>query len=112
MKKQKPVPAQYRQGDVLIERRGSKPDALKPKVRENGRIVLAHGSATGHAHAIASKCASHFDGDNVGMTHLEVKGGKAAIQHEEHSTITLAPGHYDVIRQREFFPEEVRRVTD
>ena len=44
---------QYRQGDVLIERVAKVPAGLKPVAREAGRIVLAHGEVTGHAHAIA-----------------------------------------------------------
>ncbi len=44
-----------RQGDVLvIRRRRVAADRLRPIAREDGRIVLAHGEATGHAHAIAS----------------------------------------------------------
>lgn len=47
----------YRQGDVLIERIDSVPDDAQPVPLEDGRIVLAHGEVTGHAHAIKSRHA-------------------------------------------------------
>ena len=43
----------YRQGDVLILRVNSVPDGLKVEPRDNGRVILAYGEVTGHAHAIA-----------------------------------------------------------
>lgn len=44
-----------RQGDVLIMGMKSVPAKLEPVARESGRIVLAHGEVTGHAHAILDK---------------------------------------------------------
>ncbi len=37
---------------------------------------------------------------------------KAQLVHEEHATIDLAPGTYQVIRQREYSYGESRRVLD
>lgn len=42
----------HRQGDVLVERVSKTPATLTEIPREAGRIVLAHGEATGHAHAL------------------------------------------------------------
>jgi hypothetical protein len=42
-----------RQGDVLVQSVASIPKKAKPVAREAGRVVLAHGEITGHAHAIA-----------------------------------------------------------
>jgi hypothetical protein len=50
----------YRQGDVLIIPVYSVPGNLAPVARENGRIVLADGEATGHAHAIRAEGAALF----------------------------------------------------
>lgn len=44
---------QARQGDVFIKAVAKIPADAKVKPRDNGRVVLAYGEATGHAHAIA-----------------------------------------------------------
>ncbi len=53
--KTKTTDRHYRQGDVLLERVDSLPRKLQPVAREKGRVILAHGEVTGHAHAIADK---------------------------------------------------------
>lgn len=108
----------YRQGDVLIERIPSLPIGLKNIPRENGRVVLAHGEVTGHAHAIYEKEVGHFSGEAkdadglAGVTFLEVRAAMAALTHEEHSKIPLPCGFYRVTRQREYSPEALRNVAD
>lgn len=109
----------YRQGDVLIERVSSLPSKLTKLARENGRVILAHGEVTGHAHAILDKHVAHFAGAEertadglAGVTFLEVRAAVAALQHEEHSTIQLEPGVYRITRQREYSPEALRNVAD
>lgn len=123
MKKQSPI--QYRQGDVLIEKVTKLPTARKPREPEHGRIILAHGEATGHAHEIESpELASLHDiqeslrllGDTEGaeaMTQagLIIEQGTAVI-HQEHATIPLPKGNYVVRRQREYSPTEIRNVAD
>jgi hypothetical protein len=44
---------QFRQGDVLVQRVTSIPEGDTAVARDNGRVVLAYGEVTGHAHAIA-----------------------------------------------------------
>lgn len=102
---------QFRQGDVLIERVDSLPINLKKVARESEKIVLAHGEATGHAHAIADKKA-HLYVDDSGVTFLEIKQAMAMLIHEEHATIPLERGTYRVTRQREYSPEAIRNVAD
>jgi len=100
----------YRQGDVLLKRIDAIPvDAKLTEQKE--RIVLAYGEVTGHAHAI-------HDLDNVdvfvkgdGTMYLAVKE-PADLNHEEHATVTLAPGNYERVIQREYSPEEIRNVAD
>lgn len=102
-----------RQGDVLIERIDALPAKLIKIARENGRVILAHGEATGHAHAIADKDCDLFRSDvEPGVTFLEVREAVAALAHDEHSTIQLPPGQYRVTRQREYSPEAIRNVAD
>lgn len=107
------APAHYRQGDVLIERVGLLPKDAKKIARENGRVVLAHGEVTGHAHAITDKQCDLFASErNPGVTFLEIRDAVAALKHDEHATISLAPGTYRVTRQREYSPEAIRNVAD
>lgn len=102
---------QYRQGDVFVTRITKLPANLKPKARENGDIVLAHGEVTGHHHGITD---DHVQGwvDDAGVTYLDVKEAMAALHHQEHSTIPIEPGFYRVVRQREYSPEAIRNVAD
>jgi hypothetical protein len=72
-------------------------------------LILAEGEATGHAHAIMSRKAALYL--IAGVMYLQLQG-KAQLQHEEHSTIDLDPGWYQVKRQREYTPEVIRWVAD
>jgi len=51
---------QARQGDIFIKRVPALPTDLAELPREGGRVILAHGEVTGHAHAISSKHVCHF----------------------------------------------------
>lgn len=103
----------FRQGDVLIERVGSLPAKLTKIAREGGRVILAHGEVTGHAHAITDEHVDLFSSAaDAGVTFLEVREAVAALKHDEHSTIALPPGNYRVTRQREYTPEAIRNVAD
>ena len=103
----------FRQGDVLIVPTKSIPKTAKA-LEPAERVILAHGEATGHAHAI-HRGAVMFREDGTGSggrTFLSVGAGGADVVHEEHSTIKLDPGNYEVRRQREYSPEEIRNVKD
>jgi hypothetical protein len=47
-----PKPLQFRQGDVYLRRVEALPKELREIPRDGGRIILAYGELTGHAHAI------------------------------------------------------------
>lgn len=89
----------YRQGDVLLIRVDS-PAAGEAVPRDGGRIVLAYGEATGHAHAISAPEADLFETER-GVRYLEVRE-PAELTHEEHAPIPLEPGVYEVRRQQEY----------
>jgi hypothetical protein len=97
---------QYRQGDVLlIKLAEAEADALHLKERARptkGRLILAHGEATGHSHSIDGATASLHE-LRFGERHLTV-WAPTELTHEEHAPIQLDPGFYRVIRQREFVP--------
>jgi hypothetical protein len=103
----------YRQGDVMLKRIDQKPASAKPDKLDNGRIILAYGEVTGHAHAIAQDEANIFiDGTR---RFLEVCYEKQAhLKHEEHATIVLPPGTYEVLQQREYscLTQMSRQVID
>jgi hypothetical protein len=107
----------YRHGDLLIVPTDELPrDAQKVK-RVGGRLVLAEGEVTGHAHAIADRSASLYElvapGDVTEMRQrfLAVES-RAALTHEEHGTIELPAGIYQVFRQVEDTGRESWRVAD
>jgi hypothetical protein len=100
----------YRQGDVMIVE-CDRVEGCNPVDREGGRIVLAHGEVTGHAHAIASSDAMLFMDAKTLDRYLDVKA-PVTLDHEEHSRIELPSGFYRVIQQREYRPEGIQRVKD
>ncbi len=103
----------YRQGDVLIVPVKAIPESLDPVARENGRVVLAHGEVTGHAHAIKAEGAALFRDPRLMAVFMTVSpDGPVALEHEEHGTIMIPPGGYQVVRQREYAPGEIRNVAD
>lgn len=63
----------YRQGDVAIQRIAFLPKNLKLADRENGRVILAHGEVTGHAHAFLGAGTKKFT-DDRGREFFEVRG--------------------------------------
>jgi hypothetical protein len=100
----------YRQGDVFLMAVKHR-DNLHPVDREAGRIVLAHGEVTGHAHAITSTDAMLFMDAKTLDRYLEVKA-PVTLDHEEHSRIDLPSGFYKVTIQREYRPEGILSVVD
>jgi hypothetical protein len=91
-----------RQGDVLLQRVEKMPTSLQRQAREEGRIVLAHGEATGHAHAIREPGCELYQ--MSGERYLEVTAENCVLRHEEHAPIPLPVGIYRVLRQREYDP--------
>jgi hypothetical protein len=102
-----------RQGDVLLVKttKSSIPRGLKV---HRGRLILATGEATGHAHVIDDPAAVLW-GDELDVRFLEVTAAVDLVHTStppDHDTLSIPPGTYRVIRQREFTPEAVRRVAD
>ncbi len=111
----------YRQGDVLLIPVDEATGEVLPRT---GRIVLAEGEATGHAHAIyddgaelliqkptKSRAGEAVDRIEDNVVFLRCRN-PVSLRHEEHNPISLPAGLYRVIRQREYSPEEIRRVAD
>jgi len=100
----------YRQGDILLVRTVDNVSGDEVQ-RESGKLVLAHGEATGHTHSISCRNARlYLNGSRM----LLKVNGRSPVQltHEEHSSISIPVGSYEVVRQREYSPKEVRYVED
>jgi hypothetical protein len=97
----------FRQGDVLLVPvpRERLPEHARPLPRDaRGRLVLALGEATGHAHAVAAPDADLLaEAGWVNERFLRIVT-EALLTHEEHAAIALPPGLYRVVRQREYEP--------
>lgn len=112
------MPKMFRQGDVLIEEVPSMPQAKRTIVpREGGRVILAHGEVTGHAHAITDQDAvlmsitvppatKRMAATEERYLRLE---RQSTLSHEEHGPIELPAGTYRVTIQRQWDPAKTYR---
>ncbi|MFJ3309965.1 hypothetical protein ACIPSA_44585 [Streptomyces sp. NPDC086549] len=107
----------YRQGDVLIVpvTEEAVPSHVAAAPREprdgRGRLVLALGEVTGHAHAVLGPGELVREPGPFGPLLLRLPQGGRVV-HEEHAAIALPKGWYRVVRQREYVPGSVRIVAD
>ncbi|RST10355.1 hypothetical protein E2C00_18925 [Streptomyces sp. WAC05374] len=107
----------YRQGDVLIVPLAE--SAVPPHAVDapdeprdgRGRMVLALGEVTGHAHAVIGLGRLVREPGPFGPVLLHLPDGGRVV-HEEHAPIPLPKGWYRVVRQREYVPGAVRLVAD
>ena len=118
--KAKPI----RQGDVLLTPVSALPKGCAEVPLDKGRIVLAYGEVTGHAHAIADHAqerATEIAEAAIARAKLwQLPNGErylevlepVTLKHEEHTQHTIAPGIYQVPRQMEYSPAALRRVED
>ena len=80
------------------------------KVRASGHIL--EGEATGHIHRVAPSCLATAEVYEIdGQLFMSSEEGISVV-HDEHHTLELPAGNYEVIRQREYFPEQIRSVAD
>lgn len=143
-----------RQGDIMLVPTSTLPERVTKVAPEKGRLILAHGEVTGHAHAVANPAGCdlvtaegaddlylivHGDapehdavecqtsaGDVVyipagydpalykpeltPIRELQMRG--AVVEHDEHHAFIQLPDSYEVRRQVEYAPEEIRQVQD
>lgn len=101
----------YIQGDVYLTEAVEIPNNAEKVSARNGRFILAEGEATGHAHAVVDDELEVYERNGI----LYIKASRPfTIVHEEHASITVEPGIYEVDRQREYDPflEETRIIRD
>lgn len=98
----------YRHGDLFYKR----VESIKgEKTFEGERFTLAEGEATGHHHVLTAPKIEIYDDGGQRYVNLASTG---TLTHPEHGVITVEPGTYIEIREREFdyFQGEMRRVVD
>lgn len=110
------------QGDVLLRMNQVIPINAKEVKPENGRLILASGIHTGHAHAInLSELpeAKLFTTEGIPLMdeskNLFLLVEKTVqLTHEEHGAIEVKPGIYSIGKVREVDPytDEIRSVQD
>jgi len=108
---------QVRQGDVFL-RPVRDAQRVGTPVLDKGRVILAYGEVTGHAHEVVGTDATTTALPPAQL--FEQPDGKrflfvdraCTLTHQEHGAIALAPGAYEVVRQREYRPDEIRNVAD
>jgi len=103
---------QLQQGDVLLNQIKTLPKDAKQLKPKDKRYILADGEVTGHAHAIEALESIELYEVNDTL-YLKVIS-PAPLIHEEHNTINLPVGLYEVGRVVEIdpFEQELRNVRD
>ena len=123
-----------RQGDVCLVLVAALPAGCKEVPHDKGRIVLAYGEVTGHAHAIADhvqgrprdlgpEAAAEIADAAIARAKARLLVSPAGerflqvdetvhLRHEEHTAHPIPPGIYKLPQQVEYTPAELRRVAD
>jgi hypothetical protein len=97
----------FRQGDVLLRQIKELPKGLKPKQDK----VLAYGEATGHMHLFFNPYTELYV-DMEGKQYVYLVED-SLLEHEEHASVMIPQGTYEVVIQREFdLLEGTRQVAD
>lgn len=108
---------QMRQGDVFVQQ-VQKRERSGRAISDQGRVILAYGEVTGHAHEVVAETKA-IEGVPPAQLFEEPDGTRylfvdrpCSLIHQEHGPIALKTGCYKVTRQREYSPEEIRLVAD
>jgi len=98
-----------RQGDILLVPVTTIPPDARPVAgeRRGAGLVVAHGEATGHAHVL-----SHGDEFVTEARRYVRLAVEARLFHDEHAPIEVPAGEWELRRQREYAPGEIRTVED
>ena len=95
----------YQQGDVIIKQG-------EVKGKKLNHLILAKGEKTGHHHTITQGNAELYE--HEGTLFLKVLSDKAELTHQEHKTIEIPQGEYEIgiVKEYNHFAEEARNVAD
>jgi len=100
----------YRHGDLLLIPVDSIPEGLPKK----DNTELLEGEISGHVHrlnggTVYAETPTIANDFLLGFFEIPTE---TEVTHEEHETIVLPPGKYKFYSQREYDPQENRRVID
>lgn len=104
----------FRQGDVLLipVKQSDIPSSAAPVAREGGRLILAYGEVTGHAHVVVAPDATLLLDPETNQRWL-LTGTGAVVAHEEHDWAHLPDASAFKVRiQTEYTPEAPKQVAD
>jgi hypothetical protein len=89
----------FRQGDVIVT-----PTSIPTLTvcEQLNHLILAEGEKTNHRHQIINGDAKL--GEVYGMLYLEVLSPTASLSHEEHGSIEIPQGKWEIRLQREYVP--------
>jgi hypothetical protein len=110
------IQTQAAQGDVMFRRIEALPTDAQPAKAIDGAFVVAH-SETGHNHVVMERpTVKMFSAMDEFRSYLVVEDKPAEVKHQRsfdtHQSFALAPGIWEVRRQREYTPEGFRRAAD
>jgi hypothetical protein len=103
---------QLQQGDVLLRRVTIDISKAEKVKRDKRGIVLAEGEVTGHFHGIEN--CEDAELIKIGEKMLLSVSKPVDLKHQEHGTITIEPGVWEVggVVEYDYFQEMQRRVID
>ena len=108
------LPRAFRQGDVLFIPRELPTKVTGREEPEQGRLILARGEVTGHAHVVDAMDAELVVAE--AERYLKVLSATTTVRHEEHGPIVLPqlPDGYGwyLPRQVEVVGQQMRLVGD
>lgn len=97
----------FRHGEVIINKIDLFPKDIKLKKVKD--VILAKGEVTGHFHKLKDELLFAKSGD---IQYLELDN-ELELEHQEHDTLQIPKGKYEVLIQREVdLLGEVRQVMD
>jgi hypothetical protein len=99
----------YRQGDILLRQVKSIPKG-KRVVRPNGHVQ--YGEKTGHVHRVLELDQAEVLEVGENGLFLSVSEAGVSIVHEDHATLKIPAGNFQILRQVEYAPEAIRNVQD
>jgi len=104
----------YRHGDILLKEIGN----IRKKLREVKTNILAHGES-GNCHCFKDgQVRLLTDVESMTTEEITIKFVEileaSQLTHAEHKTITVLPGNYEIVREREYdyFADEIARMRD
>jgi hypothetical protein len=102
---------QIQHGDVLIKKVNKLPENCLRRERRGGRVIVAAGETTGHAHTILDKGCVLWE--LKGELYLEATD-PVTITHEEHRPLAIPPGIYQIgtVKEYDYFADMERNVVD